>query len=275
MIEWIMSTVDSRLDTYNFQFGGFVSWSLESKVAIITGGSRGIGRSIALAFAEEGANVVIASRTSKDIDQVVEEICSSGQRATGVLTDVCQSDQVTMLVNSTLKTFGRIDILVNNAGISPVLTRALKLKEEDWDRILAVNLKGAFLCCQAVGNVMVQQRKGKVINMTSVGGTTGLPKFVAYCAAKGGLIQVTRVLAQEWAEYNIQVNAIAPGYIETDMTLGLENTPWMLEEIVRRTPMHRLGHPNEVVGAALLLASDASSYITGHILYVDGGWSAA
>lgn len=252
-----------------------MSWSLESKVAIITGGSRGIGRSIALAFAGEGANVVIASRTSKDINQVVEEICSSGQRATGVITDVCRSDQVTMLVNSTLETFGRIDILVNNAGISPVLTRALKLKEEDWDRILAVNLKGAFLCCQAVGNVMVQQRKGKVINMTSVGGTSGLPKFVAYCAAKGGLIQVTRVLAQEWAEYNVQVNAIAPGYIETDMTLGLENTPWMLEEIVRRTPMHRLGHPNEVVGAALLLASDASSYITGHILYVDGGWSAA
>ncbi len=166
-------------------------------------------------------------------------------------------------------------MLVNNAGISPVFSRALKLSEEDWNRILAVNLTGAFLACQAVGRVMTEQRAGKIINIASIGATSGLPRFIAYCAAKGGLLQVTRVLAQEWAEYNVQVNAIAPGYVETDMTSGLQDNPRLLDEIIFRTPMRRLGKPDEVVGAALLLASESSSYITGHILYVDGGWSAA
>ncbi len=250
-------------------------FSLEGKIAIVTGGSRGIGRSIALAYAEAGADLVIASRTQKHVNKVVDEVKTRGRRGIGVLTDVSKSQDVTALVAATLEAYGRIDILVNNAGISPVYTRSLKLKEQDWDRILAVNLKGAFLCCQAVGRVMVEQRKGKVINIISVGATTGLPKFVAYCAAKGGLLQITRVLAQEWAEYNVQVNAISPGYIETDMTEGLENTPWMLDEIIRRTPMRRLGKTDEIVGAAQLLASSASSYMTGSVISVDGGWVAA
>lgn len=241
----------------------------------MTGGSRGIGRSLALGLAEAGADVVIASRTRQDVERVVEEVKTRGRRGLGVPTDVSQSSDVSALAGATLQAFGRIDVLINNAGISPVYTRALKLKEKDWNRILAVNLTGTFLCCQAVGRVMVEQRQGKVINIVSIGASTGLPKFVAYCAAKGGLLQVTRVLAQEWAEYNVQVNAIAPGYIETDMTAGLEDTPWLLESIIQRTPMRRLGKPDEVVGAALLLASSASSYITGGVFYVDGGWSAA
>lgn len=179
------------------------------------------------------------------------------------------------MVSATLERFGRIDVLVNSAGISPVFSRALKLKEEDWNRILAVNLTGAFLACQAVGRVMTERREGKIINIASIGATTGLPRFVAYCATKGGLLQVTRVLAQEWAEFNVQVNAIAPGYVETDLTSGLHNNARLLDDIINRTPMRRLGRPDEIVGAALLLASESSSYITGHILYVDGGWSAA
>ncbi len=251
------------------------SFPLEGKVAIITGGSRGIGRSIALGYAEAGANIAIASRTHADVEQVVEEVRSRGRRAIGVATDVSRLADIVALVEATRESLGRIDILVNNAGISPVYSRALKLKEEDWNRILAVNLTGAFLTCQAVGQVMTEQRAGKIINIASIGATSGLPRFIAYCAAKGGLLQVTRVLAQEWAEYNVQVNAIAPGYVETDMTAGLQDNPRLLNDIVCRTPMHRLGKPDEIVGAALLLASEASSYITGHILYVDGGWSAA
>lgn len=252
-----------------------LSLSLKSKVALITGGSRGIGRAIALAYADVGADVVIASRSSADVEKTAEEVRECGRRGLGVPTDVSQSSQVSALVDATMQEFGRIDVLVNGAGISPVYTRALKMKEEDWDHILAVNLKGAFLCCQAVGHVMVAQQAGKVINIASIGSTTGLPRFIAYCAAKGGLLQITRVLANEWAENNVQVNAIAPGYFETDMTAGLERNPRLLDEILRRTPMRRLGQPNEVVGAAILLASEASSYITGHTLYVDGGWSSA
>jgi gluconate 5-dehydrogenase len=251
------------------------NFSLAGKVAIVTGGSRGIGRSIALGFAEAGADVVIASRTAADVERTVDEVKCRGQRALGVPTDVSRSADITALVSTTLEAFGRIDVLVNNAGISPVFSRALKLSEEDWNRILAVNLTGAFLACQAVGRVMTEQRAGKIINIASIGATSGLPRFIAYCAAKGGLLQVTRVLAQEWAEYNVQVNAIAPGYVETDMTSGLQDNPRLLDEIIFRTPMRRLGKPDEVVGAALLLASESSSYITGHILYVDGGWSAA
>lgn len=204
------------------------------------------------------------------------EVGALGRRCLGVPVDVSRSSDIQAMVDATMDTFGRIDVLVNSAGISPVLTRALKLKEEDWDRILAINLKGAFLACQAAGKVMVEQRSGKVINIASIGATTGLPRFIAYCAAKGGLVQITRVLAQEWAEHNVQVNAIAPGYVETDMTGGMpENAPWLMEDIIRRTPMRRMGRSEEIVGAALLLASEASSYITGHVLYVDGGWSAA
>ena len=252
-----------------------IDLSLAGKVAIVTGGSRGICRSILLGLAEAGAYVVIASRTKADVDRTVEEVIACGRRSLGVPTDVSKASDIAALVKATLNTFGRIDILINNAGISPVYTRALKLKEEDWDRILTVNLKGAFLCCQAVGEVMVERGSGKIVNIISVGATTGLSKFVAYCAAKGGLLQLTRVLALEWAEHNVQVNAIAPGYIETDMTSGLESTPWLFEEIIQRTPMHRLGKPDEVVGIVLLLASSASSYMTGGVYFVDGGWSAA
>lgn len=248
---------------------------MDSKIAIVTGGSRGIGRAIALAYAEAGADVVIASRSPADVEKAADQVREIGRRGLGVPTDVSRSAEVAALVDATMQEFSRIDVLVNGAGISPVYTRALKLKEEDWDHIMAVNLKGTFLCCQSVGRVMVEQQAGKVINLASIGSTTGLPRFIAYCAAKGGLLQITRVLANEWAEDNVQVNAIAPGYIETDMTAGLERNPRLLDEITRRTPMRRLGQPNEVVGAAILLASSASSYITGHTLYVDGGWSAA
>lgn len=249
--------------------------SIGGRVAIITGGSRGIGRAVALGLARAGAHVVIASRTPEDVERVVAEARAYGPAGLGVPIDISCPDDIQRLVDKTLEVYGRIDVLVNNAGISPVYSRALSLKEEDWNRILSVNLTGPFLACQAAGRVMAEQCRGKIINMLSVGATTGLPRFIAYCAAKGGLLQVTRVLAQELAEYNVQVNAIAPGYVETDMTSGLRDNTRLYDAIIARTPMRRLGQPDEVVGAALLLASDASSYITGQMLYVDGGWSAA
>lgn len=270
-----LSTVDKKQIIQSLIRGAVSDFSLEGKIAIITGGSRGIGRSIALGYANAGADVVIVSRTQEDVERVAEEAEAFGARSLGLPVDVTNSTSVRQMTEKILDTFGRIDVLVNNAGISPVYTNVLKVKEEDWDRIIDVNLKAPFLCCQAVGRAMVEQNEGKVINIASVGATTGLPKFIAYCASKGGLVQITRVLASEWATNNIQVNAIAPGYVETDMTSGLDETPWLKEDIIQRTPMERLAQPDEVVGAAIFLASQASSYITGHILYVDGGWSAA
>ena len=186
-------------------------FSLSGEVVVVTGGSRGIGRAIAIGLAEAGADVVIASRTRTDLDQVVEEARERGRKSFGVPTAVSRAADVAVLVKTTLETFGRIDVLVNSAGISPVYSRAVHLREDDWDQVIAVNLTGAFLCCRAVGRVMVEQRSGKIINVGSIGATTGLPRFVAYCASKGGLLQITRGLAVGWGEHKVQVNAIVPG----------------------------------------------------------------
>jgi NAD(P)-dependent dehydrogenase (short-subunit alcohol dehydrogenase family) len=249
-------------------------FSLRDKVAIVTGGSRGIGRAIALGFAKVGARVVIASRTPSALDEVAREIESLGGRAVAVVADVSISKDVDHLVERALEAFGRIDILVNNAGISPIYKRAETVSEEEWDRIIEVNLKGVFLCCQAVGKVMIEQKGGVIINMVSVGAEVGLPRLIAYCAAKGGVEQITKVLALEWAKHNIRVNAIGPAYVETDLTAGLRANPRLHAMIVEQTPLGRMAKPEEIVGAAIFLASDASSYVTGQTIYVDGGWMA-
>ncbi|HSB06781.1 MAG TPA: glucose 1-dehydrogenase [Thermodesulfobacteriota bacterium] len=247
---------------------------LTGKTAIVTGASRGIGAAIAKGFANAGADLVLVSRNRAALEKVAKEIEGLGRKAIPVAADIGVPEEVQGAVEATLKIFPRIDILVNNAGISPVLKRAEELTLQEWEEILRVNLTGTFLFCQAVGKVMIQQGAGKIINMVSVGAVVGFPRQIGYCATKGGILQLTKVLALDWARFNIQVNAIGPSYLETELTQGMRESKIISESLLRRTPMGRFGKPEEVVGAALYLASDASSYFTGQTLFVDGGWLA-
>jgi NAD(P)-dependent dehydrogenase (short-subunit alcohol dehydrogenase family) len=247
---------------------------LKGKTAIVTGASRGIGEAIAKGFAKAGADLILVSRNRAALEKVAKEIDGVGRKALPIAADIGAADEIQRAVDAALKTFPRIDILVNNAGISPVLKRAEELALKEWEEILRVNLTGTFLFCQAVGKTMIQQGGGKIINMVSVGAVVGFPRQVGYCATKGGILQLTKVLALDWARFNIQVNAIGPSYLETDLTQGMRESKVISESLLRRTPMGRFGKPEEVVGAALYLASDASSYVTGQTLFVDGGWLA-
>jgi NAD(P)-dependent dehydrogenase (short-subunit alcohol dehydrogenase family) len=249
-------------------------FSLKGKVAIVTGSSRGIGRAIAEALAGAGAAVTVSGRNRERTEEVAETIISAGGTSLSVRADVSKSAEVERLVERTVERFGRLDVLVNNAGISPFWKKAELLTETEWDEVIAVNLKGTFLCAQAAGRVMIPQKSGRIVNISSIGGRVALPNLVAYCAAKGGVEQVTRVLAAEWAPHNILVNAIAPGYVETDLTNGLRRNPRLQESIVRQTPLGRFAKVNEIAGAAIYLASDAASFVTGQTFYVDGGWTA-
>jgi NAD(P)-dependent dehydrogenase (short-subunit alcohol dehydrogenase family) len=241
---------------------------LTGKTAIVTGASRGIGEAIAKGFAKAGADLILVSRNRVALEKVAREIGGAGRKAFPIGADIGVPEDIQRAVDATLKIFPRIDILVNNAGISPVLKRADQLALNEWDEILRVNLTGTFLFCQAVGKVMIQQGGGKMINMVSV----GFPRQVGYCATKGGILQLTKVLALDWARFNVQVNAIGPSYLETELTQGMRGSKAISENLLQRTPMGRFGKPEEVVGAALYLASDASSYVTGQTLFVDGGW---
>jgi len=247
---------------------------LTGRTAIVTGASRGIGEAIAKGFAKAGADLVLVSRNKVALENVAEGIVSLGRKSLPIVADIGVPGEIQRSVDAALKAFPRINILVNNAGISPVLKRAEELDLKEWEEILRVNLTGTFLFCQAVGRVMIQQGGGKIINMVSVGAVVGFPRQVGYCATKGGILQLTKVLALDWARFNIQVNAIGPSYLETELTQGMRGSKVISESLLRRTPMGRFGKPEEVVGAALYLASDASSYVTGQTLFVDGGWLA-
>jgi len=247
---------------------------LTGKTAIVTGASRGIGEAIAKGFAKAGADLVLIGRNRIALENVASEISGVGRMALPIVADIGVPEEIQKAVDAASERFRQIDILVNNAGISPVLKRADDLVVSEWEEVLRVNLTGTFLFCQAVGRVMIRQGRGKIINMVSVGAVVGFPRMVAYCAAKGGILQLTKVLALDWAKFNIQVNAIGPAYIETDLTQGMRESKVISENLLRRTPMGRFGKPEEVVGAALYLASDASSYVTGQTLFVDGGWLA-
>lgn len=240
---------------------------LEGQVALVTGASRGIGKAIALSLAGEGAKLVINyARSSEAADAVVAEIEAMGGEAIALQADVSQEDQVEALVKATKEKFDRIDILVNNAGITKD-GLLLRMKPADWSAVIDLNLTGVYLCTRAVSKLMLKQRSGRIVNISSIVGEMGNPGQANYAAAKAGVIGFTKAVAKEVASRGITVNAVAPGFIETDMTHGLDS-----EELLKFIPLSRLGQAEEVAGAVRFLAADpAAAYITGQVLNVDGG----
>jgi 3-oxoacyl-[acyl-carrier protein] reductase len=240
--------------------------NLADKVALVTGGGRGIGRAIALRLAEAGASVVV--NDVEPVEAVVGEIKAMGRQALAVLADVSSAKEVDKLVEETVSAYGRVDILVNNAGIARDQL-LLRMTEEEWDRVLAVDLKSVFLCTRAVLKHMVKERRGRVISIASIVGMVGNAGQANYAAAKAGIIGFTRTVAKEVASRGITVNAIAPGFIDTEMTQKLKEE-WK-EELKKRIPLGRLGSPADVAEAVAFLASEEAGYITGQVLVIDGG----
>jgi len=244
--------------------------SLEGQVAIVTGGGTGIGRSIALEFAKAGADVVVASRRLSVLEEVGREVTVLGKRSLAVPVDITKKAEVDNLVQRAMDEFGGIDILVNNAG-TIVRASLLEHSEQDWDRVLDTNLKGYYLCSQAVGTRMIEQKKGNIINIASIRGITAAPGRASYCVSKAAVLMLTRVLAVELASYNIRVNAIAPGWVKTNLNEVLWGDPETYKQITDPIPMGHWAELSEIASVALFLASDASSYMTGHTIVVDGG----
>lgn len=249
-------------------------FSLSGKTAAVSGAGRGIGKAIALALARAGADVAVFSRTEEQFQATAEEIRVLGKRALGLRVDVSRAEDVDAMSRAVLEEFGRLDIMVNNAGLNPSYCLTDEVKERHWDMIMDVNLKGAFLCSRSVIPLMREQGGGCIINVASVAGLKALYKCSAYNASKGGLIQLTRTMALDLAGDNIRVNAIAPGFVGTELTDAVLSDPKEGERIISLIPMGRTGELDEIAPAAVFLASDAASYTTGAVLCVDGGWSA-
>lgn len=249
-------------------------FDLTGKTAVVTGAGRGIGRAIAAALAEAGAAVALVGRGEATLKESQAAISKAGGAASIHVADVSDGAQVEAALASVLARHGGLDVLVNNAGISPVYASLEKTDIEDWRRVMAVNLDGVFHCCKIFGGHCLERGAGSIINISSIAGRLGLARQTAYCASKGGVEQLTKALALDWAARGVRVNAVAYGFIETDLTAGLRDHEKLSRKLLERTPMNRFGRLDEVVGAAVFLASDAASYITGASLAVDGGWSA-
>ena len=249
------------------------SFMLEGKTALVTGAAHGLGQAIALGLAACGASLMLA-----DIDEprkTARQIQNLGARAIACETDVSDEAQVRALVQEAVSEFGQVDILVNNAGISQLsYTPTEELSVEEWDRITGVNLKGTFLCCKHIGGTMIKNNGGKIVNIASTAGITGVPRAPAYCASKAGIIRLTKSLALEWARHNIHVNAIAPHYLETDLTQGLRRSETVYDSLLKSIPLKRFGKTADLLGPVLLLCSEASDFMTGSVLYADGGYLA-
>jgi NAD(P)-dependent dehydrogenase (short-subunit alcohol dehydrogenase family) len=248
--------------------------SLKSKVAVVTGGSSGLGVTFAQALAEVGANIVLAARRIDKLNEVADDLTRLGVKVKPVQCDVSQQDQVQALIDETLKTFGRMDIVVNNAGVA-AMSPATEISIEEWNRVVSVNLTGTFLCARTAARQMMKRGGGKIVNIASIYGAVG-DVFPAspYYATKGAVINLTRDLAVEWAPFKINVNAIAPGFFPSEMTEGIFQDPHYLEYINKQTPLGRTGNPEDLKGAIVFLASSASDYVTGQTIFVDGGWTA-
>ena len=249
---------------------------MTEKVVLITGGRRGMGKALALAFAKAGANVAVGdcADESGELEVVADEIRKLGQRALAVKADVSCKADVENMVKKTVAELGNIDVLINNAGII-IWGSLLEAEEDAWDKVIDINLKGPYLCSQAVGRLMVERKKGVIINIASTAGLRPALNRTAYAVSKAGLIMLTRVFARELGGHNIRVNAIAPGIVETLMTEDMRRTIGSADEIaMANTPLGRIGETDDIVGAALFLASDTASWITGHTIVIDGGSTA-
>jgi NAD(P)-dependent dehydrogenase (short-subunit alcohol dehydrogenase family) len=249
-------------------------FGLQGKVALVTGAARGLGRAISLALADAGADVALGLRDLNSDSGLTAEIRKMGRKALPLQMDVSHMDQIFQAVEATVKEFGRIDILVNNAGIAPE-NPAENVREEDFDATLAVNLKGTFFASQAAARVMIKQKKGTIINMSSQAGFAALPTESIYCMTKAAIAHLTKCLAVEWGKHGITVNAVAPTFINTPGTEDYLSDPRHLVDTVERiAALHRIGEPMEVAGAVVFLASPAASLITGETILIDGGWTA-
>lgn len=249
-------------------------FSLEQKVAIVTGAGRGIGRSVAIGLADAGAKVVVCSRTESELLTLQQEIMEKGGECSVVTCDVEHAEQVQHVIDVTKEKYGKIDILINNAGITKKVP-AKDLALDDFKKIINVNLTSVFLFAQLTGRVMIEQGFGSIINVSSVASEQGLNGSVAYAASKGGVTMLTKTLSLEWAKLGVRVNAIAPAYVETPLVEAVKKSREGFEEAVHnRTPLGRMAKPEEMVGACIFLASEASSYITGETIFIDGGWRA-
>ncbi|MHB1936012.1 MAG: SDR family NAD(P)-dependent oxidoreductase [Acidobacteriaceae bacterium] len=249
-------------------------FDIEGQVALVTGAARGLGRAIALALAEAGADVALGLRQLGNDNGLAQEIVAMGRRALPLQMDMTDLRQIRRAVEDTERHFGKLDILVNNAGIAPD-NLAEDVTEGDFDRTLAINLKGTFFASQAAGRIMIRQKRGCIVNLSSQAGFAALPTESVYCMTKAGIAHLTKCLAVEWGKYNINVNAVAPTFIHTPGTEPALSNPDFRDEVIQNiAALHRIGEPIEVAGAVVFLASPAASLITGHTLLIDGGWTA-
>jgi NAD(P)-dependent dehydrogenase (short-subunit alcohol dehydrogenase family) len=252
----------------------YPQFMLKGQVALVTGAARGLGRAISLALAHAGADVALGLRDVKADSGLAAEISKMGRRTLPLQMDMSKIEQIGSAVEETAKKFGQIDILVNNAGIAPE-NLAENVREEDFDATLAVNLKGTFFASQASGRIMIRQKSGKIINMSSQAGFAALPTESIYCMTKAGIAHLTKCLAVEWGKYGITVNAVAPTFIRTPGTeSALADAAFRADTLERIAALHRIGEPMEVAGAVVFLASPAASLITGETILIDGGWTA-
>lgn len=246
-------------------------FDLKGKVAVVVGGAGGIGRALALGLADFGADVVVTSRKLEPLEKVAGEIRAKGRKALAISVDVVQEKSVADMVKKTVEAFPHIDILVNAHGLA-IRKPAETFPIDEWQQVMDINTRGTWLCCQAVGRVMIKQHSGKIINLSSVRGRYGLPAdYAAYCASKGAVDTLTRTLACEWAKYNVLVNAVAPTIVETELTRPALADPEFAQRMKARIPLGRWAMPEDIIGATVFFASKASDFITGQILYIDGG----
>ena len=245
-------------------------FDLAGRTAVVTGASGGIGRSIALALAAHGADVLAAGRNPEKTRQTADEVAALGRRSATFVLEITSRQSAEDMAEAAVREFGRIDILVNSAGMN-IRKEVLSITDADWDQVLTTNLKGALYCCQAVGKRMVLQQYGKIVNVASISSFLGHPSRGAYAASKGGLVQLTRVMATEWAPYHINVNAVSPAAVDTPFIAGLKKDRQKLDRELERIPLGRIGAPEDVAGAVVFLASRAADFITGQNLFIDGG----
>jgi NAD(P)-dependent dehydrogenase (short-subunit alcohol dehydrogenase family) len=247
-----------------------MDFSLKGKVALITGASRGIGQAVAIGLAQAGADIAIASRKLPDLEKVAEQVRKTGRKCLPVAAHVARVEEINNLVGQVMAEYGKIDILVNNAATNPTMASAMDVDERAWDAIMNLNLRGLFFLSQAVARLMKEKGGGKIINISSIAGIS--PDLLpVYSISKAGVIMATKVMAQQWAQYNIRVNAVAPGLTKTRFSEALWKNPDILKLAMGKTPMARVADPEEMVGAILYLAADASSYVTGQVIAIDGG----